>query len=56
MVTPVNCTTPAKSESKAIASSGKIGPIAKGANPWTKVTNVEHVMAESFHDGLQFYT
>ena len=55
IVTPVNWTTPAKSEWKSAINWGKIGAIANGPKVWANVTNVTDAMAESFHIGLQFY-
>lgn len=54
MHTPVNCTAPAKSVSKAAMSAGNMGARANGPKPCVNVAIVAAVMQEIFHPVLQF--
>ena len=55
MVTPVNCTTLAKSLSNSSTSSRNIGAMAKGPKPCTNVTRVADAVVEAFQKVLQFF-
>jgi len=53
MATPVNWMASARVQLKAAMYAGKAGARDSGPKPWTKVTEVEAVMARAFHMGDQ---
>ena len=55
MVTPVNCTTPGKSDLNSFASWGNMGAIAKGPKPWANETKVAEAVVEAFQKVFQFF-